>query len=89
MGKRFGNLTAAKPAPEPKGQKISAPRTAVKPSSQQANRQGKKQIGGYFSHEMHTAMKITATKRGITLQEAMIEAMDAWLRSEGESPVGG
>lgn len=91
MSKRFENFTADKPAvePEPKGLQISAPRKAVTATSQQANRQGKKQIGGYFSHELHTAMKITAAKRGITLQEALIEAMEAWLRSEGESPVGG
>lgn len=52
------------------------------------SRQGKKAITGYFSPELSLAMHTAARRRGISLQEAMGEAFNNWLRDNGESPVG-
>ena len=57
--------------------------TAIAPS-----RQGKKAMTGYFSPEMSFAMHMTARKNGLSLQDAMAEAFNDWLRKMGESPVG-
>ena len=58
-------------------------------SSQVApSRQGKKAMTGYFSPEMSFAMHMTARKHGMSLQDAMAEAFNDWLRKMGESPVG-
>lgn len=43
---------------------------------------------GYFSPEMSFAMHMTARKHGKSLQDAMAEAFNDWLRKMGESPVG-
>ena len=51
-------------------------------------RQGKKAMTGYFSPEMSFAMHMTARKHGMSLQDAMAEAFNDWLRKMGESPVG-
>ena len=73
--------TANAPIPAP------APQTGA--TQQQANRVGRKIISGYFSEEMHVSMKVTAAKAGVTMQQAMAEAFDLWLREKGESPIGG
>lgn len=52
------------------------------------SRQGKKAMTGYFSLEMSFAMHMTARKHGMSLQDAMAEAFNDWLRKMGESPVG-
>lgn len=52
------------------------------------SRQGKKAMTGYFSPEMSFAMHMTARKNGKSLQDAMAEAFNDWLRKMGESPVG-
>ena len=52
------------------------------------SRQGKKAMTGYFSPEMSFAMHMTARKNGMSLQDAMAEAFNDWLRKMGESPVG-
>lgn len=52
------------------------------------SRQGKKAMTGYFSPEMSFAMHMTARKNGMSLQDAMGEAFNDWLRKMGESPVG-
>src|SRR3546814_3871516 len=50
------------------------------------SRQGKKAMTGYFSPEMSFAMHMTARKHGMSLQDAMAEAFNDWLRKMGESP---
>lgn len=74
-------------ASEPEGKKaaqISGTTTGqIAPS-----RQGKKAMTGYFSPEMSFAMHMTARKNGMSLQDAMAEAFNDWLRKMGESPVG-
>lgn len=52
------------------------------------SRQGKKAVTGYFSPEMSFAMHMTARKHGMSLQDAMADAFNDWLRKMGESPVG-
>ena len=52
------------------------------------SRQGKKAMTGYFSPEMSFAMHMTSRKNGMSLQDAMAEAFNDWLRKMGESPVG-
>lgn len=61
----------------------SSASTTIAPS-----RQGKKAMTGYFSPEMSFAMHMTARKNGMSLQDAMAEAFNDWLRKMGESPVG-
>lgn len=100
MSSRKGSLLALRdrdPAPtttEPKGRAVApiaadptigsgSGGSAVAPS-----RQGKKAMTGYFSPEMSFAMHMTARKHGMSLQDAMAEAFNDWLRKMGESPVG-
>lgn len=52
------------------------------------SRQGKKAMTGYFSPEMSFAMHMTARKHDMSLQDAMADAFNDWLRKMGESPVG-
>ena len=75
-------------ATEPK-EKAAAPIASSTGSSTVApSRQGKKAMTGYFSPEMSFAMHMTARKHGMSLQDAMAEAFNDWLRKMGESPVG-
>ena len=93
---RKGSLLSLRdrdPAPsqvgaEPKG-RAAAPIASNTGSSPVApSRQGKKAMTGYFSPEMSFAMHMTARKNGMSLQDAMAEAFNDWLRKMGESPVG-
>ena len=52
------------------------------------SRQGKKAMTGYFSPEMSFAMHMTSRKNGMSLQDAMADSFNDWLRKMGESPVG-
>lgn len=74
---------------EPAAQAPTIPVTANGGGSAMApSRQGKKAMTGYFSPEMSFAMHVTARKNGMSLQDAMAEAFNDWLRKMGESPVG-
>lgn len=93
---RKGSLLALRdrdPAPvpvvaEPEG-RAAPPIAAGTGSSPVAlSRQGKKAMTGYFSPDMSFAMHMTARKHGMSLQDAMAEAFNDWLRKMGESPVG-
>lgn len=79
--------TASKP--EAPGIAAAIPTAANSGTSQTApSRQGKKAMTGYFTPEMSFAMHMTARKNGMSLQDAMAEAFNDWLRKMGESPVG-
>lgn len=85
MSSRKGSLLALRdrdPAPSI-AKDAGTGRSTVAPS-----RQGKKAMTGYFSPEMSFAMHMTARKHGLSLQDAMAEAFNDWLRKMGESPVG-
>jgi len=93
---RKGSLLALRdrePAPKPeapsKAATIPAAANSTSPTTTTApSRQGKKAMTGYFSPEMSFAMHMTARKNGMSLQDAMAEAFNDWLRKMGESPVG-
>lgn len=93
---RKGSLLALRdrsPAPslataEPEKAALSASSNGVGPSPVAPSRQGKKAMTGYFSPEMSFAMHMTARKHGMSLQDAMAESFNDWLRKMGESPVG-
>ena len=102
MSSRKGSLLAlrdrdaapAKAEPESKAVASIARSTGAGPDSGSSSspvapsRQGKKAMTGYFSPEMSFAMHMTARKHGMSLQDAMAEAFNDWLRKMGESPVG-
>ena len=104
MSSRKGSLLALRdrdPAPSPAtaepGGRAATPiarSTGVGTGSSSSSspvapsRQGKKAMTGYFSPEMSFAMHMTARKHGMSLQDAMAEAFNDWLRKMGESPVG-
>ncbi len=96
---RKGSLLALRdrePAPTPKPEApdkaatvpAAATSTSTNSSPTAPSRQGKKAMTGYFSPEMSFAMHMTARKNGMSLQDAMGEAFNDWLRKMGESPVG-
>jgi len=102
MNSRKGSLLALRdrePAPaaaEPEGRAVApiarnsgtGTGSGSNSSSVAPSRQGKKAMTGYFSPEMSFAMHMTARKHGMSLQDAMAEAFNDWLRKMGESPVG-
>lgn len=63
-------------------------KTKAAPQTVAPSRQGKKAITGYFHPDTSFAMHTTARRHGMSLQSAMAEAFDDWLRKMGESPVG-
>lgn len=81
---------AAPPSVTTELERQAAPAAAVSIGSSPVapSRQGKKAMTGYFSPEMSFAMHMTARKHGMSLQDAMAEAFNDWLRKMGESPVG-
>ena len=99
MSSRKGSLLAlrdrdaasASATAEPEGRGAAPIAASVGPgtvSPVAPSRQGKKAMTGYFSPEMSFAMHMTARKHGMSLQDAMAEAFNDWLRKMGESPVG-
>lgn len=61
---------------------------AVSAAATAPSRQGKKAITGYFSPDMSFAMHTAARRHNMSLQDAMADAFNDWLRKMGESPVG-
>lgn len=97
MTNRKGSLLALRdrePAPattkpETPAMAVNVPAAANTGSAATApSRMGKKAMTGYFSPEMSFAMHMTARKNAMSLQDAMAEAFNDWLRKMGESPVG-
>lgn len=82
---RFGNVRETKANANP-AQARFAPDTSNANTS--PSRAGKKAMTGYFSPELSMAFKITAMRHGLTVEAAMGEALNDWLRKMGESPVG-
>lgn len=97
MSSRKGSLLALRdrePNPKPAPAKVERQAEAVTTAANTGttliapSRQGKKAMTGYFTPEMSFAMHMTARKNGMSLQDAMAEAFNDWLRKMGESPVG-
>jgi hypothetical protein len=76
------------PAKQGRTTTIPAPANTATGVATAPSRQGKKAMTGYFSPEMSFAMHMTSRKNGMSLQDAMAEAFNDWLRKMGESPVG-
>ena len=75
--------------PEPVARQVAAPVAASPaPSTKAPSREGRKAITGYFSPELSFAMHTTARRHNMSLQSAMAEAFNDWLRKMGESPIG-
>ncbi|AUW60576.1 hypothetical protein C1T17_20385 (plasmid) [Sphingobium sp. SCG-1] len=92
---RKGSLLALRdrepaPTPEAPGKAATIPAAANSTSTTSSptapSRQGKMGMTGYFSPEMSFAMHMTARKNGMSLQDAMGDAFNDWLRKMGESP---
>jgi hypothetical protein len=79
---------AAAPAKKGRATTIPAAANTATGAATAPSRQGKKAMTGYFSPEMSFAMHMTSRKNGMSLQDAMAEAFNDWLRKMGESPVG-
>jgi hypothetical protein len=75
-------------APAKQGRATTSSAVANTATASAPSRQGKKAMTGYFSPEMSFAMHMTSRKNGMSLQDAMAEAFNDWLRKMGESPVG-
>lgn len=91
MSTRKGSLLALRDRDQsPPSAPSDTPRQIDTASSKAVapSRQGKKAMTGYFSPEMSFAMHMTARKNDMSLQDAMAEAFNDWLRKMGESPVG-
>jgi hypothetical protein len=93
MSNRKGSLLALRDREPMPSTNAAAPATTVSTASNIAtatapSRQGKKAMTGYFSPEMSFAMHMSARRNGMSLQDAMAEAFNDWLRKMGESPVG-
>jgi hypothetical protein len=78
----------AAPAKQGRAATIPAAANTATGAATAPSRQGKKAMTGYFSPEMSFAMHMTSRKNGMSLQDAMAEAFNDWLRKMGESPVG-
>lgn len=56
-----------------------------KPAKQQASK--KKHIGGYFSNEVYTQVKILGAETGMTTQEILTEGLNAVFRMHDKPPI--
>ena len=52
------------------------------------DRVGKKEVGGYFSHQMSQDLTILALEQNTTLQALLGEAIDDLMRKYGKHPFG-
>ena len=66
-------LQVVEPQPEPKPAKQKAPK--------------KKHIGGYFSNDVYTQMKILCAETGMTTQEILTEGLNAVFRMHDKPPI--
>lgn len=67
-----------------------APVTAeISPKAPQGSRQGTKLIGGHFSPEVSTQLRILAAEEGTTVQKLLGEALDDLFVKKGRSRIVG
>ena len=66
-------LHVVEPQPEPKPAKQKAPK--------------KKHIGGYFSNDVYTQVKILGAETGMTTQEILTEGLNAVFRMHDKPPI--
>ncbi len=56
-----------------------------KPVEQKAPK--KKHIGGYFSHEVYTQLKVLGAETGMTTQDMLAEGLNAVFRMHDKPPI--
>lgn len=55
--------------------------------TQTATKPKKKHIGGYFSNDVYTQMKILCAETGMTTQEVLTEGLNAVFRMHDKPPI--
>ena len=78
------NLDANELQPKPELQVVE-PQPEPKPAKQKASK--KKHIGGYFSVDVYTQMKILCAETGMTTQEILKEGLNAVFRMHDKPPI--
>lgn len=63
--------------------------TEVSQKAQQGSRQGTKLIGGHFSPEVSTQLRLLAAEEGTTVQKLLGEALDDLFVKKGRSRIVG
>ena len=58
-----------------------------KPMEQKATKPKKKHIGGYFSHEVYTQLKVLGAETGMTTQDMLAEGLNAVFRMHDKPPI--
>ena len=81
------NVDANELQPKPELQVVEPqpPQTETKRAKQQASK--KKHIGGYFSVDVYTQMKILCAETGMTTQEILKEGLNAVFRMHDKPPI--
>lgn len=78
------NVDANELQPKPDLQVVE-PQPEPKPAKQKASK--KKHIGGYFSNDVYTQVKILGAETGMTTQEILKEGLNAVFRMHDKPPI--
>ena len=73
------------PKPELHVVEPKPPQTETKPAKQKASK--KKHIGGYFSNDVYTQVKILGAETGMTTQDILTEGLNAVFRMHDKPPI--
>ena len=64
---------------------VVEPQPEPKPAKQKARK--KKHIGGYFSNDVYTQVKILGAETGMTTQDILAEGLNAVFRMHDKPPI--
>ena len=73
--------------PKPELQVVEPQRTQAETKSAQKKAPKKKHIGGYFSNEVYTQVKILGAETGMTTQDILTEGLNAVFRMHDKPPI--
>ena len=76
------DANALQPKPE---LQVVEPQPEPKPAKQKASQ--KRHIGGYFSNDVYTQVKILGAETGMTTQEILTEGLNAVFRMHDKPPI--
>ena len=79
------SVDATELQPKPDLQVVE-PQPETKPAKQRKTPK-KKHIGGYFSNDVYTQMKILCAETGMTTQEILTEGLNAVFRMHDKPPI--
>ena len=71
--------------PKPELQVVEPPQPEPKSAKQKAPQ--KKHIGGYFSNDVYTQVKILGAETGMTTQDILAEGLNAVFRMHDKPPI--